>query len=484
MQGASSGARAVPQGSVRGLTLDHVWASLTVLIPIVVSLLSRMVAIDLAYHVRVGTEMLDGGGLIRTDTMTFTAGGMAWLNQQWGAQLVFAITHRAGGWALLSVLRAALIGASFGILYLACRARGAAVRPAALLSIGGFILVLPALALRPQLLVVALFCLTLWALVARREHPRWLYLIPVYALIWANLHGSFFLVPLMIGLAWLEDLRARERTARTLLFVGVVSTLATLVTPYGPRVWVYVVELGTNPTVRNTVTEWAPTSARGFAGLTFFLSALAIAAFLARRATPTTWWDLAWLGVFFLLALPAIRGLLWWGLVAPVVVAGLLPEGSEAADRRGNPTMNAVVLGVLGLGIVVLLPWWRAPDEARQIDVLLSEAPQATVEAVREAVPEGSRVVVPQPWGSWFEYALPEVAVFVDPRIELFSEDVWDDYRALRFTGADWHEVLERWEVDAIVVDLRDWTLQDELDTDPGWRRTYQDEQSAVYVRV
>jgi hypothetical protein len=106
------------------------------------------------------------------------------------------------------------------------------------------------------------------------------------------------------------------------------------------------------------------------------------------------------------------------------------------------------------------------------------------VEAVREAVPPGSRLVVPQPWGSWFEYALPEMPLFVDPRIELFPTELWYEYQDLRGTGAAWREVLDRWEADAIVVDLRDWTLQDELRDDPGWRLVYEDEESAVFVRA
>ncbi|MGZ8566271.1 MAG: hypothetical protein ACXWXS_04395 [Actinomycetota bacterium] len=469
----------------RGLTMDHVWAALTVFIPVIVSLLSRMVAIDLAYHVRVGLEMLDRGALVRTDFMTFTVAGDPWVNQQWGAQLIFALTHRAGGWAALAVLGAALIGASFGILYLACRQRGAAPRPAALLTLGGYVLAMPTMAYRPQLLVVPMFCLTLWALAGRADHPRRLWMIPVLALAWANLHGSFFLVPSVVGLAWLEDWRTHRSTARTLLAVGIVSVLATFVTPFGPGVWTYVVDLSTNPVVRNAVSEWEPTSLSGYAGATFFLSALGVAAFLARRGKPTPWWDLAWLAVFFLLALPAIRGMLWWGLVVPVVLAGLLPRSvAQPAERRGNPLMNKLVVGSLCVGVVVLLPWWRAPDEARQVDLLLREAPQPAVAAVREAVPPGSRLVVPQPWGSWFEYALPDMPLFVDPRIEIFPTDVWYDYQELRSTGAGWRDVLDRWRADAIVVDLRDWTLQDVLEDDPGWRQVFEDDESAVFVRT
>ena len=48
----------------------------------------------------------------------------------------------------------------------------------------------------------------------RRTTPRALWLAPVVVLVWANLHGSFFLGPVLIGLAWLQDLHDRDPGAR------------------------------------------------------------------------------------------------------------------------------------------------------------------------------------------------------------------------------------------------------------------------------
>ena len=109
----------------RGLTMDGVWAALPVLVPLLVALMSSMNAVDLAYHVRAGDLMLDTHAIPRIDTFTFTVRGTAWLDQQWGAQLLIAIAHRMGGWAALSLLRGLLIAGSFGLIYRACRLRGA-----------------------------------------------------------------------------------------------------------------------------------------------------------------------------------------------------------------------------------------------------------------------------------------------------------------------------------------------------------------------
>ena len=73
------------------------WASLTFLVPgDRLALLSQMGAIDLAYHLRAGEDVLHGN-IPRVDTYTFTIPGTPWLDQQWLAQGVLALAL-PGGW--------------------------------------------------------------------------------------------------------------------------------------------------------------------------------------------------------------------------------------------------------------------------------------------------------------------------------------------------------------------------------------------------
>ena len=233
------------------------------------------------------------------------------------------------------------------------------------------------------------------------------------------------------------------------------AVVATLLNPFGFHAWTYALALSTNPVIRASISEWAPitlSSSLRHGNLT----AAAIAGWLALRGEKTPWPDLVWLGVFFFLALQAGRGVIWWGLVAPVVVAGLLPararEDRDRPARAGTPLLDLAVAGTLVLALVAALVHVRRTSPA----TLLSDAPQGLAAAAAAQVPAGSRLVVPEAWGSWFEYAVPSVPVFVDPRIELFPSSVWLDYTKLRVPQDGWREVLDRWHVDAIVVDTRD----------------------------
>jgi hypothetical protein len=250
--------------------MTHVWIVIVVATPLIAALMSHMPAADLAYQIRAGDIMLRTHSLLRTDVFTFTVPGKEWLNQQWGAQVLLAATHRLGGWNAIALLCAALASIASVFVFLACRRRGASTRAAALLSIGGFWVARQNLAMRPQLIGVVLFSLTLWIVAGRRTNPRALMVLPVIMLVWVNVHGSFVLLPLLLGLAWLEDRKDLPQTARTALAVGAACLVATLANPFGPRVWAYAAGIGTNATIASRVTEWAPPTIHEYSGVVFF----------------------------------------------------------------------------------------------------------------------------------------------------------------------------------------------------------------------
>jgi hypothetical protein len=458
--------------------LGRLWPLLPVLVPFLVTLTSTMGAVDLAYQIRVGNQIIETGALPSTDTFAFTTTGVRWLDQQWGAQAGLALAHRAGGWMTLLVLRAALIGATYGLVYLACRARGAGRRTSSLLTIAGIVLGLRGLALRPQLFALLLLAASLWVLAGRRDHPKRLWWLPVFAFAMANLHGAFVLVPVLAGLTLLEDLIDRDAGARRTLLVGVVATAATLVNPFGAEAWRYAYRIATNPVIRDTISEWRPTSVATISGGVFAASVVLLGALFVRRGRPVDLAALAWLGVFGVLAVPASRGIVLWGLVAPTVAARML-RADDPALAVGTSRRTVAAAVALAVIAVIVTRWVRGTTP----DSLLARAPVGLSAAVADSAPPGTNLYVWQPWGSWFEYALPDDRVFVDSRIELFSEDVWTEYNDVRLARGDWGSILGRYDIGAIVVEAENHALPPRLDGQPGWTFVYEDEDGAVFVR-
>jgi hypothetical protein len=513
-------------------SLGELWTFLAVALPALGALVAPMSAVDLAFQLRAGAAILAGQGIPTADTWTFTVAGAPWHDQQWLAQAFLAAVSGAGGWAGLAILRAALVALAFGLLLAAIRTRAPSLssRTAALLVIAAFIVGAPALALRPQLIAIVLFAGTLLVLAGRRAHPRRLWLIPILAAVWANVHGSFPLVILLAGLAWLEDLAVGwpdlDLTPRRQLALGaaVAATAATLLNPTGFGVWSYALSVATNSTITSRVSEWRPPSPSTPSGFLFFTSLVAVTVFIAvafaRRAVGR--WRPSWpmamliarppwvlsltLFLFAILGLGSGRGVAWWPFAAAATVAALLevraaagrlPAASEPAPAEtaatstaapGRPErrsrINAVIAALLLLAGVALLPLWRPIGPAGAPIGLLTEAPQGIAAELASGRVLGPNVWNPQLWGSWLELTAPAMKVATDSRIELFSPEIWDEADQVLSASGTWAEILDRYAVDVVVTTARPETpLGQALAGTPGWALEYRDAEGSIWVR-
>ena len=187
--------------------------------------------------------------------------------------------------------------------------------------------------------------------------------------------------------------------------------------------------------------------------------------------------------MFAAIGLYAQRGLAWWSLAGAVAVIGLLPRGAAAPEPVTTPTLrrlNVVVAAVLVLAGIALLPMWRPMDAGTGVPVgVLTDAPPGVTAALRTAAQPGDHVFNPQPWGSWFEFALPDLKAGLDSRIEFFPTVVWEDYELVVAGGAGWEERLAAWNVAIVVVQAADEAFRDRLIA-AGWSEIYRDADGAI----
>jgi hypothetical protein len=467
------------------VSLSRLWLFIAVALPVLAAVLAQMSSVDLTYQLRAGSEIVTAGAIPTVDTWTFTAAGVPWVDQQWGAQVVLATVFDVAGWTGLVLLRAALTGIIVGSTVLVAKARGLDDRTAALLALGAFIVAAPAMALRPQLLGMACFVLTLLIVAVRRDRLRLLWLVPVLTAVWANLHGSFVLAPVVLGLAWLEDLHDRVPGPHRTLLVGIVAAVAACLTPFGPAVWTYAVGLSTDARVTALTTEWQPTSIRDISGLLFFGSCAALVVLIARSGRRVPWPTIAWLGVFAALGTYAERGVAWWPFTAVAAVAGtvILPRPTPAV-AEGSRRLNAAVAVGISIVIIALLPIWRPVDPKTNVPAaVLTDAPPGITEALRTLVRPGDRVFNAQRWGSWFEFALPTALYAVDSRIEFIPADVWSAYEGIMAGKGGWDEQLASWGASIAVLEQGDEATIARFEA-AGWRPVHADEDGSVLMHT
>jgi len=482
----------------RGVRL--LWAGITILLPALLVSVASISTIDLAYGIRAGGQVLDGAGIPRIDTYTFTAAGLPWIDQQWLAQAIFAAVHRLGGWPALATLWAVVVVATEALLWRAARLMGAGVRSTGAALLIGFVVAAQGSGLRSQ--VLGLVCLAgMLALVAdRRDHRgRLLLAVPLVAA-WANLHGSFPVGLALLGLATAEDITGRNH-ARQAMATWVLAAVATLANPFGLDAWRYVATIGEDPTIARFVVEWRHTGVLDPAGAAFYASVVAVVVIVLvriRQGDRPPWTMLAWLAGLAFLGAWAVRAVAWWGLGAAPIVAALLsrirprprdvaPVTSKTTDEPGVARGPIAFVAGFAILLVALQPVWHPSPDGEGLGSRLEDAPLGITRALSTvlAAHPAARVFNAQRWGSWLELAVPGARLFADSRIELIPAAAWLDYLQASAGDPRWREILDAWQVDVVAVSATDQSgLATLIGGDAAWRSVYRDSDGLVAVRA
>ncbi len=519
-------------------SLDAVWLAIVAAFPFVVLNFSALPVDDgdLWWTLALGRATWLAGALPPSDPLAYTPTPQPYLYAQWLAGLVLYGTYRLGGYELLIVLRAAIVAGVFALLYLGCRRAGAVPALAGICTILALPLVNPGLSLRPQILALLPFALYLDGTrlpappgSGRARLRAWLPLVMVF---WANVHGSFLFGLGLVGIAlvgraaelaragrppvvparsgttlaaWsravpgrrtrLTELRL-EPELRSLLWLLTLSALAPLLNPYGLGFLAYLRDyLSVNPghgELGGMLTEWLPTRLDTPGGLAYFASlvvvgAAVLAAAWRSRRSPLSYGEALRLLVFGALGLRWIRGIVWWGLVAPAPLASALQRGlgrpPDTAPLRRSPA-NAVIVGLVGLVAVASLPWWRGDTDPTSGAIERSPVVEA-VDAILADPPAG-RPFHYIAWGPYLAWrGGPETRLFVDGRYEAYEPAVFAEYTRLSQGEPGWETTLARYGVGYLLLSrVGQAGLVAAAERSPYWQQTFSSADVVVFRRA
>jgi hypothetical protein len=169
-----------------------------------------------------------------------------------------------------------------------------------------------------------------------------------------------------------------------------------------------------------------------------------------------------------------------------------LPLKKPSFEPQRN-WLNAVLAGLLFVPVLAVQPWfveglplpaayrtmvWSGIADGPLVDV---ETPVKAVEYLR-AKP-GGRLFNEMGYGSYLIWALPEQKVFIDPRVELYPFEQWQDYIRIS-RGVRYNELLTTYGADRILLNSaiqKELTLQ--LHNDPLWLLEYTDDRAQIWTR-
>jgi hypothetical protein len=452
---------------------------------------------DAWWHLRTGQLILQNHGLFHSDPFSFTRFGQPWINHEWLSDVLLFGIYRIVGIGGLIVTFAAVVAASFLLVYV--RSAG---RPylAALMTLWGAVASASTWGVRPQMFSLLLAGMFLLLLEASEHRPKLLWWTAPLMLLWANLHAGY---PIGLGFVGLflagEALEAAirpepwqnfaPRLKRLAVAFAVCMALVAL-NPYGWRIYLYPFETLHSAAMQRFIQEWFSPNFHDPASLPLLLMLLTLiagAAFSPRRLRPR---NLLLLLVTIPAALRSLRHIPILMLVLVPVVAELVEawQQESGATRLLRKSLASQSLRTLVINFVVLFSF--AVFAVLRVQHVLSH--QGEVEARNfpiTAVAFLEREHPPEPimnhynWGGYFIWKLyPQYRVFMDGRADVYGDTFMTDFGACYYLNDNWKKTLERWSIRTIVLPP-DAPLITALKASPQWREIFADSQTVILTK-
>lgn len=460
---------------------------------------------DFWHHLARGRAIVEHGAIVDHDLFTFTIQGQTFQDVNWLTQVSYFVLFDWGGLALVRVANALLLAATLLWLVVICRRSCASTGLAAAVAVAVFLGMWHVLTIRPQSFSLFLF-VAVYDLLDRAEtRPGWLLAIPPLIGLWGNLHGAFPAGIMLIGCFLLGSLWQGWREGRLftspqswrLLACLAVSLLATLVNPYGWGIYEFV-GLNSYRSATRRVDEWLPPTLDLWIGKAWLIALLLMAGLTAAR-----WFrlrrlprarDVVLMACFLPLASRSARMVPWWLIVcAPMAAAWLVelfPRTREDIVASRRPSWGAgLALAALALVAVLSLPGLQGYNPllagrraTPRVEEQLDEVHRFLME--RDA---GHRIFCRFEWGEYLSWSFaPRGLIFMDGRIDVFPDRVWNEYSTVTLGHADWQRILDGYSVDVLLLDVDYHArtgLLPRVEASNRWRRSFQAGPAVVYLR-
>ena len=485
------------------------------------------------WHIRNGQMMLQTHSITRVDPFSATMSGRPWYAWEWLYDVLIAAIHHVLGLNGVVFYTAAVIAATFVLVFHLALRRGGS------LPITLFLLVLSLGASAVHFLarphVLSWLLAVIWFEVLdsaasgagldsklnldSESSQIWrLFCLPLLMLLWVNLHGGFLLGFALLGVyllaAGIQYFTRQERREKigtwlkTIGLVSVLSLLASLVNPYGYALHVHIYRYLSDRFLMNHVSEFLSPDFHGVAQQCFAVLLLVTIAALSsakRQHQP------ARLLVILLAAysgLYASRNLPVSAMLLTLIVAPLLSETAAKASENAAivpwlrtlfsrlqsfaarmEKLEARFQGPLWMVLVFVLGMWACMHGGRLGSAQLLSAyfddKHFPVEAAELIAQRDIRepIFCPDQWGGFLIYRLyPQTKVMVDDRHDLYGDQFFKDYLKVVLVQPEWRKVLEEKHVNWILVQ-KNSSLGTILEQTAGWKLIHEDRTSVLFHR-
>jgi hypothetical protein len=483
---------------------NNIWITTSIIgmlfIYVLNGLSSTLADPDLWGYLAFGRLFWESGKFPYQDVYSYVPTLNPWVYHEWLTGVIFYPLYIKTGASGLQLLKYFFGLLTLTLVYFTARRRGADPLGTAvvLFIISGFLLVGYS-PVRAQIFTYFFFALTLYLLERARLSGRWHVMgaIPIFMILWCNLHGGFVSGLCLIALYALGEAIARRPF---LLYLGILllSGMATLINPYGLKYWFYILHAVTMP--RPEISEWGSIfqiyrTGLSLVEITYYSLIIVISLLLMSWGK---WREITaslTLGVTLYIGLAHTRHIVFFLiLVGAYMPAIVTPFFQRVKSWPGVISLKylfewkflflliASVMVLGGYKFISKTPWTlQIPSKPGSKSGMYY--PVVAVDFI-QTHHLFRNLLIDFDWG---EYALwrlyPQCRVALDGRYEtVYPEPVAKEYFDFLFGRNNWQQFLKHHPPDMILIKIPS-KVYSLLKKEPHWRQVFADSGSALFLR-
>lgn len=464
---------------------------------------------DFGWHLQMGRYILEHG-IPKGDPFSYTMPSYPFVDHEWLTNTLIAKLFPFIGMAGLSIITSILVLAAL-LISLPQGFNRWSVIPL-LLTMATL---LPFLGVRPQVETWFLLAVLIKLAFDKILWQKFKSFLPLLFIVWVNLHGGFASGIIALFLIMVLRFWEEKKIIFQDLVILLLSILATLINPYGLRIWWEVWMQLSDSGLRWSISEWTPILFRFDPAYLLYLSFSSLIVWRYRKRI-----GLPRIGLFLGLALAGIssqRHIPLW-LVAALPAATLSFEhfyNDIKKDPISITRFNLVYKIFLTVTLIIFTGWSALSLQSSSQWNESASYPKKAVDFLKTNPSEG-QVFSPYFWGGYLIWKLPEQKVFIDGRMPSWrwnssprTESSWafQDYGKVLSTEKNRLEIFNKYNITTVLWQtpaknnepnlLEDWqnkigerlfgkkSAKPFLDRlkEAGWKEVYKDEMAIIYQK-
>lgn len=409
---------------------------------------------DFGWAIRLG-EFILKNGIPKTDPFSYTMPSYPYVDYEWLTHVgIFKI------YSLFGYNGLALIFTLIAISSILICIRGTNIKFIPLQILFASAVLFSYFGIRSQVITWLFFAVVCRIALDPNLWKKYKYFFPILFLLWANLHGGF-----IVGLLVLVIINLIKRDKKNLIIVA-ITVLATLLNPYGWRLWREVWISMSDLPIRLYIIEWRPIFFSVTAvGLVFLAYVLA---FILQFGKKYKIYEIVLFTLLLMAAFSSARNIPLFLIFALILLKKSIENFLLEVGNNRQKLFRFYLLYVfflIAISVLVVIQM-RGDYLAAKTKAENEYYPGQAVKYLSENLPKG-QIFSSYEWGGYLDWKLLQKKVFIDGRMASWRQEssplesgyIFGEDNSLLLLKISLPRVFKKYRIDTVLLP-RAWLIE------------------------